>query len=80
MDALAVTVSDQNGRFYAAQVTDESFCGIGLTLPPQPDWVPGQAVVVNYNGGPMRAIVKHVEHLADGSYRVGLQWDSGKTG
>jgi hypothetical protein len=57
-----------------AEVADESFGGIGLILNDGRLSV-GDALDMLYNRAPLRAIVRSVQRLGDGRFRIGCEWD-----
>ena len=64
---------DEEGRLMA-DVLDESFAGMGLTMAEAGHLETNDHVKVSYRGQPMDARVRPVSPMSNGYYRVGMEW------
>ncbi|MBY0587986.1 PilZ domain-containing protein [bacterium] len=69
-----VTVRQEETRRLMADVLDESFAGMGLAMAEAGHLEANDRVRVSYRGLPMDARVRHISPMANGYYRVGMEW------
>ncbi|MFV2067722.1 MAG: PilZ domain-containing protein [Pirellulales bacterium] len=73
-DVGEIVICPDGGKPSNAQVLDESFGGIGLTVASPLDVEVGTLIDVTYDGIPMRGIVRNVRHDDAGRQRLGIEW------
>jgi hypothetical protein len=69
-----VTVRRDENRRLMADVLDESFAGMGVSMPEAGHLEANDRIRVSYRGLPMDARVRHISPMANGYYRVGMEW------
>ena len=73
-DVSSVSLSAKGSYQLTADVVDESFTGIAIDLDDADGLVPHQQVDLEYRGEPRRGIVRYIVPMANGRYRVGMEW------
>jgi hypothetical protein len=69
-----VTLRQDDHRRLMADVLDESFAGMGLSMVEAGLLEENDRVRVSYRGQPMDARIRHVSPMGNGQYRVGMEW------
>jgi len=73
-DVSSVSVVSRGKAVGQADVVDESFAGIALDLDDIDGLGLDQRIEINFRGQPRPCIVRYVVPMANGRYRVGLEW------
>lgn len=73
-DVSTVAIHSHGNPVGQADVVDESFAGIALDLDDIGGLVPEQRIEINFRGEPRRCVVRYMVPMANGRYRLGLEW------
>ena len=73
-DVSSVSLLPSGSSQLTADVVDESFTGIAVDLDDADGLIPNQQVDLDFRGEQRRGIVRYVVPMANGRYRVGLEW------
>lgn len=69
-----ITVRDEDGKQFSAEVLDESFGGLGLRIGTKQPVEVGAELELTYNGVRMWAKLQNIAPAVDGSERWGMAW------
>lgn len=69
-----VTIRVRRGKVQEGFLDDKSLGGLGVYVAHGEEFHVGQVVTVEYNLAPVRAVIRRIEKLEDGLWRLGLAW------